>query len=147
MDDAKTRDPLTVAVVVPLACAAAWAVLLVAASFLLPLVTESGVHPGRQPRVPLVQHFGLVGVLPAVGFLLAVGVGGLLLLQGRGHHLPTWRLVSATAWAGLVLLAELGSVVFTHLAGLLTIPCGVLLVAAVTVAAVRRALNVAPVRV
>ena len=72
----------------------------------MPVVTVMSRHDGLQPRVSAVRAYGLAGVLPAMGFLVAVVLTASLLAFGR--HAPSRAsLTSAEGMAGLVLMVGL----------------------------------------
>lgn len=113
-----------------LAGALIWSLLLVVASFLLPVVTMpySGID-GPQPRVSLVEYFGPAGVVPALVVVSAVGLVAWLLDLGQStpsdSRVRVARIVSILVCAATVLAMP-----FTHFAGLFAFVAGLLLVLA-----------------
>jgi hypothetical protein len=99
-----------------------WSVLLLGLSVIVPVVTldYSGVD-GPQPRVSLVDHFGVAGVLPAL-VVLATSVTVAVLLRFGHDQSARAALMSARVLSVALLLLALMAIAFTHLAGLLTMP-------------------------
>jgi hypothetical protein len=102
--------------------AVGWSVLLIGLSVIVPVVTldYSGVD-GPQPRVSLVDHLGVVGVLPAL-LVLATSVTVAVLLRLGHDQSSRAALMSARVLSLVLLLLALMAMAFTHLAGLLTMP-------------------------
>jgi hypothetical protein len=99
-----------------------WSVLLLGLSVIVPVVTldYSGVD-GPQPRVSLVDHFGVAGVLPAL-VVLATSVTVAVLLRFGHDQSARAALMSTRVLSVALLLLALMAIAFTHLAGLLTMP-------------------------
>ena len=99
-----------------------WSVLLIGLSLVVPVVTldYSGVD-GPQPRVSLVNYFGIAGVLPALLVLAASVSVAALLRFGRDPSSRT-ALMSARVVSVALLLLTFLAMAFTHLAGLLVVP-------------------------
>jgi hypothetical protein len=109
-------------------CAIGWSVLLVAASFALPVVTVLSGRDGPQPRISLVDASGLPAALPAVGVVVGVSlIAGLLRVGG------STAFVVVRACTILICVGALAATVLFHIVGALTLPlAGALLVVAFT---------------
>lgn len=109
--------------------AGAWSLLLFVAAFVLPAVTQNSGVQGEQPRVSLVEYFGLAGLLPAGGVLgLVVLIAGLL---GFSRCVPSKRRrAAAVGFAVLLILGTLVAMAFTHFVGMLALPVAVAVLAA-----------------
>ena len=110
-----------------------WSVLLIGLSVVLPVVTldYAGID-GPQPRVSLVDYFGVAGFVPAL-LVLATSVTVAALLRFGHHQSSRAALISARGLSLALLLLALLAMAFTHLAGLLIVPTVIaLLVSAFT---------------
>lgn len=112
--------------------ALAWAALLVVLSAALPVYTVPSSQGSFQPRETVLVAYGSVALLPTAGLLILGAAVGVLLRRRRRNCTTTARAIGI-----VVHVASFGSVVALHLVGLLILPFGALLLAAVYAPAAR----------
>lgn len=128
-----SRTPLVL-----LACALAWAALLLLLTFVLPVYTITNGKVGPQPRYTLAEHFGPASLWPSlISIVLVLVSAALLFVPARSARRPL--VIAARVLAILAAVAAVGALAFFRFPGSLLLPVAVLLVVAAFLAPARTA--------
>lgn len=134
MTDSHTRSR---AVPILLVVSLVWGVLILVASFWLPVYTLNTNAAGVQPRLSVWTEFGVAGLIPAIAVIvIAVAESSLLLPDTRVAL--RMRVLIARTLSLIVAGAAFVSVAFLHLEGLFFIVFATLLILASWLSPTRR---------